>query len=771
MAIELLKLRSDLVVRSDTDGGTTVYTIKDPVTRRYFQLRAPEYYLLSRADGKTTPADAARLTAERFGINILPEAAEAFYRRMQRLLFFEGPAFERYSAATPNLRRRSLGMIPLKAFDPDRALTRWIERLRFLFRPAAVVLAFVAMIVAVAVAASQHSLWSGGILGAWRLTSIPLLLAAIFALAWVHETGHALTLKHFGGSVHEMGFLLLYFQPCFYCNISDTYLLPGRQARLYVGLAGLFFQGLVTALAILVWRMIEPGNLIADFLWVFTVVSLALFLFNFNPLIKLDGYYILVELLRIPNLRAKAFRYWRGVAGRWLRGTDAVGTERDTRLRRIYRWYGLAASVYTGTLIGWVLYHVTRFLHGQWGAAGVILLYGFLAALTVSMRKRSRTVADTQDTNARESNDIATPTQPRWMKPLIFWGGVAVLIILAAVIRLERRVGSACEVKAGSRFTVTTPSGGTLETELVVGGRAERRERSLVQATAADFSVVAYGLNVQEGDSVRAGDTLVVLSSNRYEAELLSRTAERDEIVAERNLLLSGPKKDAIVGLRSEIAEMVALVENKRLELERGRLSRDRQLISQEEFEAKQAEYEMAQAREETKRSELALLISEPKAEELAVKDAQIAGFDAEIEFLTTQIAASTVLAPIDGVVTRVERGGVLAEIADCDPVRLFLSVDQDDIADVAVGDAVTLKVRSYPYRTFYGRVARIAGDADSTGGRQRFIVSTDVENPDGLLRPGMTGQAKIACGKRPILALAARRLIQFVRIEFWSWW
>jgi multidrug efflux pump subunit AcrA (membrane-fusion protein) len=771
MTNELPKLRSDLIVRSEAEGEQTVYTIKDPITQRYFRLRAPEYYLLSRADGHTTAAQAAEQTSERFGVRITKDAASAFFVKMERLLFFEGPAVERYSTAAPNLRRRSILMIPLKSFDPDALLTRWIKRFRFLFRPWAVVLGLLVMCVAGLVLLSQGTLWSGGLIGLWRLTSIPLLLTAVFALAWVHETGHAITLKHFGGSVHEMGFLLLYFQPCFYCNISDSYLMSDRRRRLYVGLAGLFFQGFVTALAILLWRVIEPGSVISDFLWVFAAVSLAIFLFNFNPLIKLDGYYMLVDLLRIPNLRAKAFRYWRSIARRWLLGRDAVARERDRRLKRIYRWYGLAAALYTGILIGWLLYHISRFLYSQWGVAGVILLYGIVAVFAITTRRRNRAVADSDSTSTHKASEASPPSATRWRKPIVVWGGLVLIILLAAVVKLERRVDSACRVEAGSRFTIVSPNGGVLETELLVGGLSERRERSILQASASDFSVIAYQLHIREGAQVKPGDTLLTVSSNRYEAELLSRKAERDKIVAERNLLLSGPKKDDVVRLRAELSEMDALVENRRLEFERGRLSRQRELISQEELEAKEAEYEMAKARREAKKSELALLISEPKAEELAVKDAQIAGLEAEIEFLRSQIAASTVTAPVEGIVTRIERGGILAEVSDLDPVRLQLSVDEDDIADVSNGAPVTLKVRSHPYQTFFGRIVHVAGGADSLGGRLHFTVTTDIENPDLLLRPGMSGHAKIACGKRSALSLAGRHLVQFFRVEFWSWW
>ncbi len=144
---------------------------------------------------------------------------------------------------------------------------------------------------------------------------------------------------------------------------------------------------------------------------------------------------------------------------------------------------------------------------------------------------------------------------------------------------------------------------------------------------------------------------------------------------------------------------------------------------------------------------------------------------EAEIEFLRTQINASTVLSPIAGEVGRVERGGVLVELADLDPVRLHLAVHENDIADVKVDAPVSLKVRSLPFEEFRGRVARISDLADTSGEGRRFLVVTEMPNTDGKLKPGMSGFAKIDCGDRTILSLITRRLVQFFRVEFWSWW
>lgn len=771
------KLRTDLVVRAEADGEQTVYVIKDPLTGRFFRLRGPEYYLLSRADGATTAEEAVRLTNERFGINIPVGMGSAFYEKMDRMLFFENPATEQTLSrmgSRSSIGDRSIWMIPLKAFDPDALVTRWSKRLRFLFNPYAVTVALALMVEGGILATAQSSVWGAGLIEIFQLTSIPLLVVAIMTLALVHEFGHAMILKHYGGSVHEMGFLLMYFQPAFYCNISDTYLLPGRKPRIHVGLAGLFFQGIATALAVFAWRVLEPGTVISNFFWVFVAVSLAIFLFNLNPLIKLDGYYILVDWLRIPNLRAKAFAHWRALIRHWLLGTATPAKSASRREIRVYRWYGILAAIYTSAFVGVFAYLITRWLVNEWGIAGAIIGWGLVLGFTLSTRSSTEPVSGASSTASDASESTANR---RWLKPLIFWGVLAALVFALTVIKAERRVGSPCEVEAGSRFVVTSPFGGTLETMLMEGpGNAggadtERRERSVLQATQSDFSVVAYGLRVKEGDSVNVGDTLVVLSSNRYLATLATTEARRDRIAAERNLLLSGPKQDAIKELRAEIQEAAATVQNRESELQRKKMMYEKKLIPENEYESARTELEVAKAQRQAKNSKLALLISDPKAEELAIKEAELASLEAEIDFLKTQIAASTVLSPISGEAARIERSGVLIEIADLDPVRLHLLVHENDIDDVRLNASVSLKVRSLPFREFQGRVARIADLADTLGDGRRFLVITEMPNADGALRPGMSGFAKVDCGQRTLLSLISRRMVQFIRVEFWSWW
>jgi hypothetical protein len=140
-----------------------------------------------------------------------------------------------------------------------------------------------------------------------------------------------------------------------------------------------------------------------------------------------------------------------------------------------------------------------------------------------------------------------------------------------------------------------------------------------------------------------------------------------------------------------------------------------------------------------------------------------------------------------------VQQGALIAKVYDFEKLTVEIPVPEKEIADVRVGQDVAFKARAYPNRTFHGVVTSIATTADDgssasdgvssapsgrrggagggSGGARTILVTTEVANDSLLLKPGMTGQAKISCGRRRIVDLMTRRLARTVKVEFWSWW
>src|SRR4051812_37998522 len=227
------------------------------------------------------------------------------------------PADADPSAGQPRRRRQSLLFWRTSLFDPDRLFNRLEPKLRFVWTRSFLVASAGCILAATMLVWAERR----------EMVAIPpgMLRWEMFALAWLtlltvtifHEFAHGLTCKHHGGEVHEVGFLLMYFMPCLYCNVSDAWLIPEKSKRLWVTLAGGYCDLLVWALAVFAWRLTLPGTLLNHLAWLVASLCGVRIFFNFNPFLKLDGYYLLSDLLEMPNLRRRA---WESVTGhlRWL---------------------------------------------------------------------------------------------------------------------------------------------------------------------------------------------------------------------------------------------------------------------------------------------------------------------------------------------------------------------------------------------------------------------------------------------------------------------
>ncbi|UCD79016.1 MAG: peptidase M50, partial [Desulfobacterales bacterium] len=112
-----------------------------------------------------------------------------------------------------------------------------------------------------------------------------------------HEFGHAFAVKIRGGEVHEMGIMLLVFTPIPYVDASAASAFRKKRERILVGAAGMLIEFFFAALAVFVWVNAQPGPLRAVAFNVMLIAGVSSVLFNGNPLLRYDAYYILVDIL------------------------------------------------------------------------------------------------------------------------------------------------------------------------------------------------------------------------------------------------------------------------------------------------------------------------------------------------------------------------------------------------------------------------------------------------------------------------------------------
>ncbi|MCA1568637.1 MAG: hypothetical protein LC803_23925 [Acidobacteria bacterium] len=384
----LPRVRRDLVSVEQKQGDTIHYVIKDPLTFRYFKIAREEMFVLSLLDGRTSPEEISLSYLEEFGVKASGETIGRFVQRLGEAGLLDGHQAGRpaYGVAFGSDGRKTslfhkLTMVRIKAFNPDQLFNFMIKPLGFFFNRYFIAVASLSIIVAAAALA-----WQWGRLGSEMdallyLHYTPAFVSISLFVVVLHEFAHGLTCKYFGGQVTEIGFLLIYFNPALYCNVSDAWLFEKRSNRLWVVFAGGFFEAFILSLAAIIWSIAPPASLYSTICLIVIAVSGVKTLFNLNPFIKLDGYYFLSDYLEIPNLRGKSFSFVKSQIFGRLRGED-VNTKNFTPREQIVYWsYAALALPFTTALILLMVWKLGNSLISKYGDAGLLILAVILLIL------------------------------------------------------------------------------------------------------------------------------------------------------------------------------------------------------------------------------------------------------------------------------------------------------------------------------------------------------------------------------------------------------
>ena len=215
------------------------------------------------------------------------------------------------------------------------------------------------------------------------ISNSPQMLIPLYVLILIHvslhELGHGVTCKHFGGKVPRMGIMFYLASFIFFCDTTASYTFPEKRRRLLVSLGGPIVSFAVFGLGL--WGVKYFSNSGSLWEYVFIVFSLINFfglVMTFNPFIKMDAYYMLMDLTEIPNLRKKSFRFLNRKLWGWLGFGSEEHVKVTIRERRIFWWYGLLGSAMTVLFIIAPLLELSYLIrtHSLHGSRALILILG-----------------------------------------------------------------------------------------------------------------------------------------------------------------------------------------------------------------------------------------------------------------------------------------------------------------------------------------------------------------------------------------------------------
>lgn len=352
-----------------------------------------------------------------------------------------------------------------------------------------------------------------------------VLVSLVFPIAKViHEFGHAAATKARGGEVHEMGVMLLVLMPIPYVDASSSLAFADKRDRILVGAAGMLVELFLAALAVFVWVNVEPGLVRTLAYNVIIVAGITTLVFNANPLLRFDGYYILSDLLEIPNLGQRANNYFGNLTTRYLFGTENRAEKKASKAERFwFVAYAIGSFVYRM----FVMVAIALAVAGKYFIVGVILaLWSLYSALIVPLGKRISYLLTGSELRGRRLRALAVAG---------ILGGVAAAII------------------------IWYPAPSWTRTEGVAVAPIDAHVRA-----AGDGFIVA--VRAMPNQRVKKGDALIEIE----DPELLARVRLLEAQLAEQQARYTAAREDRVQSaiILEEIAHIQARLEHARKRLQ-----------------------------------------------------------------------------------------------------------------------------------------------------------------------------------------------------------
>jgi putative peptide zinc metalloprotease protein len=315
------RLRAHTEIHRQRFRGAVWYLLQDHQTGQFHRLSPAAHLVLCLMDGRRTVSEIWTRVGETLGEE--QPTQEEIIRLLAQLhgadllLSKLPPNMEELNERADTHTRRALMSqirnplaLRFPLLDPDRFLGATLPLVRPLFTTAGFIGWIVLVTAGIVVAAMNIGALSGNLDDQLLTTqNVALMLLAYPLVKAFHELGHAYATKVWGGEIHEIGLMLLIFVPVPYVDASASAAFRNKWHRATVGAAGIMVEAGLASIALFVWIAAEPGLVRAFAFNVILIGGVSTLLFNGNPLLKFDGYYVLSDLLEIPNLGSRANKY------------------------------------------------------------------------------------------------------------------------------------------------------------------------------------------------------------------------------------------------------------------------------------------------------------------------------------------------------------------------------------------------------------------------------------------------------------------------------
>lgn len=371
-----LRKRPDLLAERHRYQGRSYWIVKEPVGLHYFRFQEEEYAILDLLDGERSLDDVKTEFEAQFPPQkIRLEELGTFLGTLHRsgLIISDSPGQGKQLKKRYDERRRMEWMnrlanilsLRFRGVNPEKFLNWLDSKLFWLFAPWCVACCVALALSALLLVTVQFDVFQSKLPSFHQFFTVGNAFWLMLVLAVtkiLHEFGHGLTCKHFGGECHELGVMMLVLTPCLYCNVSDSWMLPNKWQRAMIGAGGMYVEIVIASICTFVWWYTGPGLLNHLCLSTMFVCSVSTIIFNGNPLLRYDGYYILSDIMEIPNLSQKSSAILSRTMGKVCLGLEMQDDPFLPRRNRfLFGFYAVASAAYRWVVVLSILFFLNEF--------------------------------------------------------------------------------------------------------------------------------------------------------------------------------------------------------------------------------------------------------------------------------------------------------------------------------------------------------------------------------------------------------------------------
>lgn len=543
------RLDPELVTREDVVDGEQIVAAIQRAKGTFFRFPLYQWNLAILFDGTRSYEEIAEIYSEQTGAPTPAEDVRSFADGLEESDFWYKTPQERNLALSQKLKAQrghrakrnskfNLMHIRFSAWDPDRFLG-WLDRAigKYVFSRWCMLAMVLLFLFETTVFISQwHTIAPDAVLyyNFTKKSAIDLVQfwSLMLVIGFIHESGHGLTCKHYGGEVHELGFLLIYLMPAFFCDITEAWVTADRRQRLATIIAGIWIEMVVCGLGMVVWLNTSPGDWLHNLAYqLILITGLAVIVLNLNPLIKLDGYFFLTELISVADLKERSTAFLSGSFQTWVLGLPTETPVVPRRRVLFFMFYAFVSALYSYV----ILFLTIRFVFNVTSKAFAefaLIPAGALAFVVFRSRLRSLGGVLKRLWAAKFSSGRALR--------LRYLALAAVLAVVLFVPILRNREDAFYVVEPLNTLTLHSTTPGLVNAVLVHEGETVRAGQALLTMTSPAADAMAESATAQTRDA----------SFHAFNAELQGRSvgpAEAEQDAARRSSLLAGEARSSLV--------------------------------------------------------------------------------------------------------------------------------------------------------------------------------------------------------------------------------